>query len=59
MVIDIEFTKSEQKVLNWTIFVENDPIVELEKFPSRKKFFLFRKMVKSAKWYSKSNLPSS
>ena len=40
-------------------FFENDPLAELKKITSCKKFYLFRKIVKNAKWWSKSNLPLS
>ena len=40
-------------------FFENDPLDEPNQMPSSKKFYLFRKLVKNAKWWSKSNLPLS
>ena len=46
----------------WTIFFENDPLNEPKKDATKqksKKFYLFRKLVKNAKWWLKSNLPLS
>ena len=40
-------------------FFENDPLDELNQMPLSKKFYLFRKLVKNAKQWSKSNLPLS
>ena len=40
-------------------FFENDPFDELNQMPLSKKFFLFRKLIKNAKQWSKSNLPLS
>ena len=40
-------------------FFENDPLDEPNQMPSSKKIYLFRKLVKNAKWWSKSNLPLS
>ena len=40
-------------------FFENDPLDELNQMPLSKKFYLFRKLVKNAKKWSKSNLPLS
>ena len=40
-------------------FFENDSLNEPKKIPSSKNFYLFRKMVKNAKWWSKLNLPLS
>ena len=37
--------------------VENNPLDKSKKMRSKKKFYIFRKMVKNAKWWSKSNLP--
>ena len=44
------FTKSEGKVRFGQLFFENDPLDEPKKMPSNKKFYLFRKKVKNAKW---------
>ena len=58
------FTKSERKVrfgpkrFGQTIF-ENDSLDEQKIMPPSKKFYLFRKLVKNAKWWPKSNLPLS
>ena len=40
-------------------FFENDPFDELNQMPLSKKFFLFRKLIRNAKQWSKSNLPLS
>ena len=40
-------------------FFENDPLDEPNQMPPSKKLYLFRKLVKNAKWWSKSNLPLS
>ena len=40
-------------------FFENDPLDEPNQMPSSKKFYLLSKLVKNAKWWSKSNLPLS
>ena len=40
------------------ILVENDPIDKPKQMPPSKKFLLFRKLVKNAKWWSKSSLPN-
>ena len=40
-------------------FFENDPLDEPNQMPPSKKFYLSRKLVKNAKWWSKSNLPLS
>ena len=40
-------------------FFENDPFDEPNQMPSSKKFYLLSKLVKNAKWWSKSNLPLS
>ena len=42
-----------------TFFFENDPLDELNQMPLSKKFYIFRKLVKNAKYWSKSNLPLS
>ena len=38
-------------------FFENDPLDEPNHMPPSKKFYLLSKLVKNAKWWSKSNLP--
>ena len=43
----------------WKVCFENDPLYEPNQMPPSKKFYLFRKTVKNAKWWSKSNLPLS
>ena len=40
-------------------FFENDPLGELNQMPPSKKFYLLSKLVKNAKWWSKSSLPLS
>ena len=40
-------------------FFENNPLDEPKRMPLSKKFCIFRKLVKNAKWWSKSNLPLS
>ena len=40
-------------------FFENDPLDEPNQMPPSKKFYLLSKLVKNAKWWSKSNLPLS
>ena len=40
-------------------FFENDPLNEPKQMPPSKKIYLFKKLVKNAKWWSKSNLPLS
>ena len=40
-------------------FFENDPLDEPNQMPSSKKFYLLSKLIKNAKWWSKSNLPLS
>ena len=40
-------------------FFENDPLDEPNQMPLSKKFYLLSKLVKNAKWWSKSNLPLS
>ena len=40
-------------------FFENDPLDKPNQMTPSKKFYLFRKLVKNAKWWSKSNLPLS
>ena len=40
-------------------FFENDPLDKPNQMSPSKKFYLFRKLVKNAKWWSKSNLPLS
>ena len=40
-------------------FFENDPLDEPNQMPPSKKFYLLSKLVKNAKWSSKSNLPLS
>ncbi len=40
-------------------FFENDPLDELNQMPLSKKCYLLSKLVKNAKWWSKSNLPLS
>ena len=40
----------------WAPFFENDPLDKLKKMPSSKGFYIFRKMVKNAKWWPKLNL---
>ena len=52
-VSEPSFTKSERKVRFGQFFLKM--ILSTEE----KKFYLFRKMVKNAKWWSKSNLPHS
>ena len=47
------------EVLKKIFCLENDPLDGPKKMPPSKKFYLFRKMVKNAKWWSKSNLPLS
>ena len=46
---ETNFTKSEGKVRLDNIF-ENYPLDEPKKMPPRKKFYLFRNLVKNAKW---------
>ena len=38
-------------------FFENDPLDEPNQMPPSKKFYLLSKLVKNAKWWSKSSLP--
>ena len=40
-------------------FFENDPLDEPNQMPPSKKFYLLSKLVKNAKWWSKSSLPLS
>ena len=40
-------------------FFENDPLDEPNPKPPSKKFYLLSKLVKNAKWWSKSSLPLS
>ena len=40
-------------------FFENDPLYEPNQMPPSKKFYLLSKLVKNAKWWSKSSLPLS
>ena len=40
-------------------FFENDPLDKPNQMPLSKKCYLFGKLVKNAKWWSKSNLPLS
>ena len=40
-------------------FFENDPLDEPNQMPLSKKVYLLSKLVKNAKWWSKSNLPLS
>ena len=58
-IFETNFTKFEGKVRFGQIFFENDPLDELNQMPLSKKFHLFRKLVKNAKKWSKSNLPLS
>ena len=41
------------------IFFENDPFDEPNQMPPSKKFYILSKLVKNAKWWSKSSLPLS
>ena len=47
-----------RSVLDKFLF-ENDPLDEPKRMPLGKQFCLFRKLVKNANWWSKSNLPLS
>ena len=47
-----------RSVLDKFLF-ENDPLDEPNQMPSSKKFYFLSKLVKNAKWWSKSNLPLS
>ena len=40
-------------------FFENDPLDEPNQMPLSKRFYLLSKLVKNAKWWSKSSLPLS
>ena len=40
-------------------FFENDPLDEPNQMPPSKKFYILNKLVKNAKWWSKSSLPLS
>ena len=57
-IFETNFTKSEGKVRFGQFFFENDPLDEPNQMPPSKKFYPSRKLVKNAKWWSKSNLPS-
>ena len=52
-----------QNLKGWSVldkfFFENDPLDEPNQMPSSKKIYLLSKLVKNAKWWSKSNLPLS
>ena len=58
-IFETNFTKFEGKVRFGQIFFLNDPLDEPNQMPSSKKFYLLSKLVKNAKWWSKSNLPLS
>ena len=47
------------KVLFGQFFFENDPLDKPNQMPLSKKLYLFGKLAKNAKWWSKSNLPLS